>query len=197
MKPGSLLLPTLVLGLAGCAGPVTRYGDARATETVNADFGSTDLQTIADRMVKDLLDSGRLRPDPAEPDLPPLVTVARLRNATSEHIDTKSITDAIRTALVKSGRVRFSAYDQQEDLVRQLKHQADWADGATAKSLGKQTGSRYLLGGDLSSIVKQDSRHKDVYFKITLQVTDIQTAVIAWANDVEIRKETVRRLFGR
>jgi penicillin-binding protein activator len=197
MKAIPVLLPLLALGLAACTGPVVRYGDARAPETVTAEFGSTDLQTIANGMVKDLLDSRRLRPDPAAPDQAPLVTVTRLRNRTSEHIDTKAITDSIRTALVKSGQVRFSANDQQEDLVEQLKHQAAWADPRTAKEMGRQEGSRYVLGGDLTSIVKQNGRVKDVYFKITLQVTDLQTAVIAWANEVEIRKESVRRLFGR
>ena len=185
----------LVLG-AGCSGPVTRYGDARATETVNADFGSTDLQTIADKMVASLVASNRLQPDPADPGKPPLVSVTRLRNETSEHIDTKSITDKIRTALIKSGKVRFSALEMQGDLMNQYKLQGVMADTATQKAAGKQTGSKYILGGDITSIVKQTGKVKDVYYKITLQVTDVESAVIEWADEVEIRKDSVRRLFG-
>jgi hypothetical protein len=180
----------------GCSGPVTTYGNAQATETVNADFGSTDLQTIADKMVASLLASNRLEPDPADPGQAPLVSVARLRNDTSEHIDTKSITDKIRTSLIKSGKVRFSALDMQSDLMGQYKLQGTMADTATAKTAGKQTGAKYLLGGNISSIVKQNGRVKDVYYKITLQATDIESAVIVWADDVEIRKDQVRRLFG-
>ena len=71
-----------------------------------------------------------------------------------------------------------------------------WADTATAKTAGKQTGSKYILGGDISSIVKQTGKVKDVYYKITLQLTDIESAVIEWADEVEIRKDSVRRLFG-
>ena len=192
----------LLLGCAlaalgpGCSGPVTRYGDARATETVNADFGSTDLQLIADKMVASLVASNRLQPDPADPGKPPLISVTRLRNETSEHIDTKSITDKIRTALIKSGKVRFSALDMQADLVNQYKLQGTLADSATAKTAGKQAGSKYILGGNISSIVKQTGKVKDVYYKITLQVTDVESAVIEWADEVEIRKDSVRRLFG-
>ena len=192
----------LLLGCAlaalgpGCSGPVTRYGDARATETVNADFGSTDLQLIADKMVASLVASNRLQPDPADPGKPPLISVTRLRNETSEHIDTKSITDKIRTALIKSGKVRFSALEMQKDLADQYKLQGTMADTATAKTAGKQAGSKYILGGDITSIVKQTGKVKDVYYKITLQLTDIETAVIEWADEVEIRKDSVRRLFG-
>ena len=193
------LIPPGIAALAlgtGCSGPVTTYGNAQATETVNADFGSTDLQMIADKMVASLVASNQLKPDPADPDQPPLITVARLRNDTSEHIDTKSITDKIRTSLIKSGKVRFSAMDMQSDLAAQYKLQGLMADSATQKSAGKQTGAKYIMGGNISSIVKQAGSVKDVYFKITLQVTDIESAVIVWADDVEIRKDQVRRLFG-
>jgi uncharacterized protein (TIGR02722 family) len=190
-----LALGTLGLGL-GCSGPVTTYGNAQAVETVNTDFGSTDLQLIADRIVKSLTDSNRLQPDPADPGKPPLVAVTRLRNDTSEHIDTRSITDKIRTALIKSGKVRFSALDSQGELMDQYKLQGAMADTATQKAAGRQTGSKYLLNGSISSIVKQNGSRKDVYYKITLQATDIESAVIVWADEVEIRKDSVRRLFG-
>lgn len=193
-----LYLPVLALGALGlgCSGPVTTYGNAQAVETVNADFGSTDLQMIADKMVSSLVASNRLQPDPADPNNPPLVSVTRLRNETSEHIDTKSITDKIRTALIKSGKVRFSALEMQGELMEQYKLQGVMADTATQKAAGKQIGSKYILGGDISSIVKQTGTKKDVYYKITLQATDIESAVIVWADEVEIRKDSVRRLFG-
>ena len=195
-----MLLPVVGLGVlalgVGCSGPVTSYGNAQATETVNADFGSTDLQIIADKMVNSLISSNRLQPDPADPAKPPLVSVTRLRNDTSEHIDTKSITDKIRTSLIKSGRVRFSALEMQGDLMEQYKLQGTMADTATQKTAGKQIGAKYILGGNISSIVKQSGSKKDVYFKITLQCTDIESAVIEWADEVEIRKDSVRKLFG-
>jgi len=122
--------------------------------------------------------------------------VTRLRNNTSEHIDTKSITDKIRISLIKSGKVRFSALDSQADLMNQYKLQGTMADTSTQKTAGKQAGSKYLLDGDISSIVKVNGRTKDVYYKISLKATDIESGVIEWADEVEIRKDSVRRLFG-
>jgi len=191
----ALALPACLLFLA-CNQPVTSYGNAQKTETVNADFGSTDLQMIAETMVTSLLASGKLEPDAAEPGKPPVVAVARVVNSTSEHIDTKSITDKIRTALVKSGKVRFSALDAQADLLRQYRLQGVLADDATAKGAGKQVGTKYILRGDIASIVKNQGRTKDVYYKFTLNLVDVESAVIAWADEKEIRKDSVRKLIA-
>ncbi len=116
------LLPLLaaVALAAGCATPdKTRYGDAKGIETVTNQFGSTDLQMIAESMTRSMLQapviiSGNL----------PIVTVQEVKNKTSEYIDTRAITDSIRAELQKGGKVRFAvdaaAMKQQvEELERQ------------------------------------------------------------------------------
>src|SRR5262245_21153923 len=114
-----LALLAVVAALAGCAQPVTRYGDAKGIETVSNEFGSTDLQSIAESMARSMqqapvIVSGNL----------PIVTVQEVRNRTSEYIDTRAITDSIRSELQKGGKVRFavdsSAMKQQtEEITRQ------------------------------------------------------------------------------
>jgi uncharacterized protein (TIGR02722 family) len=196
----SLTFPLSIAALAlatACNEPVTTYGNASKAETVNANFGSTDLQMIAETMVGSLLESDKIEPDPAEPTKAPLVAVDRIVNNTSEHIDTKSITDKIRTSLIKSGKIRFSAsMEASATLQAQYKQQAVFADGATAKTAGKQAGAKYLLRGDISSIVKTQGRTKDVYYKLTLNLVDLESGVIDWADEKEIRKESVRKLIA-
>ena len=97
------LIATLALA-AGCATTEkTSYGDARSVETVTNQFGSTDLQMIAESMTRSMLNA----PVVAGGNLP-IVTVQEVKNKTSEYIDTRSITDSIRVELQKSGRVRFA-----------------------------------------------------------------------------------------
>ncbi|MGA1865714.1 MAG: penicillin-binding protein activator LpoB, partial [bacterium] len=83
---------------AGCGGMKVNYGDPGAVETVTVDYGSTDLQTIAEAMIESLLVHPALEGRP-------VVYVSRIRNKTSEHIDTEAITDKIKTAMLKSGKV--------------------------------------------------------------------------------------------
>ena len=104
---------------AGCAKEQTRYGDARAVETVTNQFGSTDLQMMAESMARSMLGA----PVIASSNLP-IVTVQEVRNKTSEYIDTRAITDSIRAELQKGGRVRFAVdaagmSQQTEELKRQ------------------------------------------------------------------------------
>lgn len=193
---GAILLVTAVAALfSGCAvSPEVNYGNPEQVETVTTGFGSTDLQMIAEKMVNSLLASPVLATGSK-----PVVYVSSVKNRTDEHIDTRSVTDKIKVTLLKSGRVRFSAVSEANDeILKQLEYQASSGavDPATAKSLGRQVGADYFLYGELSSIRKSAGRVKDIYFKFTLNLVNIQTGLIDWADEKEIRKQAKKPLFG-
>ncbi len=190
-----LSIIALVLLTWGCAStPEVTYGNPDQVETVSADFGSTDLQMIAEKMVNSLLASPVLSSGNR-----PVLYVQHVRNKTDEHIDTESVTDKIKVTLLKSGKVRFSAIgDVKDELVNQLEFQAGsgMVNPKTAKSIGKLVGADYFLYGELASIKKSAGRVKDVYFKFTLNLVNIQTGLIEWADEKEIRKQAEKPLLG-
>lgn len=190
-----LVLALAVLSVGGCATtPAVTYGDAEQVETVTVDFGSTDLQMIAEKMVNSLLATPLLQSGER-----PVLYVHRVKNRTDEHIDTKSITDKIRVTLLKSGRVRFSAATEMNDeILQQLEYQTreGIVDPRTAKSFGHQVGADYFLYGEVVSIKKASGRVKDVYYKLTLNLVNIETGLIEWADEKEIRKQAKRPLVG-
>ena len=51
-----LCLGVAALLASGCSTEVS-YGDAKETETVTVDYGSTDLQSLSGKMVQSLIDS--------------------------------------------------------------------------------------------------------------------------------------------
>jgi penicillin-binding protein activator len=176
------------IALSGCA-EKTRYGDARGVETVTNQFGSTDLQMIAESMTRSMLNTPIVTGGER-----PIMTVQEVKNKTSEYIDTRSITDSIRTELQKSGRVRFAvdaaAMDQQiEELKRQ---QSDYYDAKKSVPVGKMVGAAYRLEGNITSIVKEAKDVKDVYYKFNLQMWNVQTGLLEWGDEKEIRKTTSR-----
>lgn len=192
------LLLTISLGLGGCAttspevtsGSV-RYGDAKAVETVTNEFGSTDLQTIAEDMARSLLQS---RPV-AKSAKPPLVTIDEVKNKTGEYIDTRSITDSIRAQLLKSGAVSFAVdknamQNQTDELIRQ--NQTGLYKKSSAKKIGKMQGADYRIEGNITSIVKKTSDIKDVFYKFSLTLTNIESGILEWADEKEIRKTSKR-----
>jgi len=197
MKRIMPLLLTGILGifiLGGCATSTVSYGSPEQTETVTEEFGSTDLQLIAEKMVNSLLSTPILSTGQR-----PVMYVHRVKNKTDEHIDTKSVTDKIRVTLLKSGRVRFSAVNEVNDeMIKQMEYQTNSGvvDPATAKSIGHQIGADYFLFGEITSIKKSAGRVKDVYFKFTLNLVNIQTGLIEWADEKEIRKMKKKPLLG-
>ena len=187
---GILLLFLIILLTMSCARK-TQYGDAAAQEALTVDFGSSDLQMIAQKMVSSLLTAAVIQ----EVGLP-TIQVLRVANKTDEHIDTKAITDKIRTALLQSGKIRFVAAEVRDEIIRELEYQAGsgYVDKATCKRLGKQIGADFLLSGELTSIRKKSGRKTDLYFKITLNLVELETGLIRWAEEKEIRKELVQKV---
>ena len=171
---------------AGCATDQTRYGDARAVETVTNQFGSTDLQMIAEAMARSMQQA----PSIASGNLP-IVTVQEVRNKTSEYIDTRSITDSIRAELQRGGKVRFAVDSVgMQQQVEELNRQQD--SGLFAKpsavEKGQMVGAQYRMEGNITSIVKQVKDKKDVYYKFNLQLWNIRNGLLEWSDEKEIRK---------
>jgi len=177
--------------LAACSGPQVRYGDAKAVETVNANYGSTDLQIIAEAMTRSLLQSKAISGSKDAP----IVTLADVKNKTSEYIDTRVITDKIRTQLMKSGQVRFAVsvsemQNQTEELKRQ--NQSGLYKNSTIAKTGNMQGAQYRIEGSIASIVKNTKDVKDVYYVFNLNLINNESGLLEWADEKEIRKTATR-----
>lgn len=191
--PATLIVGLLLLN--GCASnpresSSVQYGDAKAVETVTNQFGSTDLQTIAESMTRSLLQSAVITQGKR-----PLITVADVKNKTSEYIDTRSITDSIRAQMAKSGSVRFAVdidamQSQTDELSRQ--NQSGLYKKQSVKKMGNMQAADYRLEGNITSIVKKAGNIKDVYYKFSLVLIDIESGVLEWADEKDIRKTSRR-----
>jgi uncharacterized protein (TIGR02722 family) len=196
MKMKLVLVSAVAAALIGCASSNVNYGDAQAVETLNKDFGSTDLQMIADKMVTDMLSF------PVVVQLTqnrrPVMFVDKIRNKTQEHIDTESITDTIQNKLINSGKFRFVDMTAANAMAEQLNYQKNsgLVNQATSVKAGGHIGAEYMLNGNLSSIVKNAGGKSDVYYKFTLKLQNVQTGIVEWTSEKEIRKSAKRSAFG-
>ena len=200
----------LAAAIAATACSSTRYGDPESVETVNVDWGSTDLQTFSKKMVQSLIDSPQLayldHPGKGE-DKRVIVYMGGIRNQTSEHVDTEGVSDRIRTDLLQSGRFRFVAGEPgQQEIGDQIRFQQESGrvDPEMAKQFGRQLGADIVLYGTLRSIEKKKGRSLesggtktvDVYYQFVLNAVNLETGEIIWAEQGEIRKTARTGLFG-
>ena len=183
------------LSLSGCASTM-QYGDSGSATPVSTEFGSSDLQQIAESMVDSLmtfppmveLTSARR----------PVVSVDKVKNKTMQHIDTESVTDSIRAKLIRSGKFRFIDRTTDDQAIEELKTQQDsgLVDKNSAVKFGQQLGAEFLLTSNFTEIKQKAGNTTDVYYKFTMSLKNLKTGILEWSDEKEIRKVLKRGTFG-
>lgn len=196
-KTGLVACSLSVLLLSGCAttSPTTggdvSYGDAKAVETVTTDLGSTDIQMVAEKMTQSMIQHPVIQDVIRKRQL---LMASPVKNKTSEYFDTRLITDTILTQLQKNG-IRYviegeDMQNQTDELRRQS--QSGLYDKSKSVKVGKMQGAKYRIDGSVSSIVKKNANIKDVFYKVNMRLIEIETGIVEWSDEKEIRKTAKR-----
>lgn len=191
-----ILALAAALALSSC-GPKAfvkgSYDDVNRENLMNDQWSETDMQVT----VKSMVDSMTSHPSIASAKTMPIVMVTNLQNKTSEHIDTQSIMDMVRVDLTNSGRVSFIDKEARQDISNEYDYQnSGMVSGETKKGPGGQTGADFIINGRLDSIVQEVGKDKSVYYKLTLNLTNLKTGVISWTNQKQIRKTFKKKSVG-
>jgi len=182
--------------LAGC-GPSAfvngQYDDVNSANLMDDTWSETDMQVVAKSLVDSMMQSGAIQ----QATKPPLVMVTNLQNKTMEHIDTQSIMDKIRVAVMRSGKVQFVDKEAREDIKSEYDYQGSGnMSDFDKKGPGSQKSADLIVNGRLDSVTKEVGKAKTVYYKITLNLTNLKTAVIVWSDEKEIRKKFKKQSIG-
>jgi len=183
-----ILILSLWLMFFSCS-PKVLYDDPRKVETLTINFSSTDLQIISQAMVDSLLQSVITNNDNK-----PIIVIEEVKNKTAEYIDTSIITDSIRAKLSNSGLVQFGVnIDELDGQISEIdRQQNEYYDENLSVEKGKLAGADYRLAGSLVSIDKVKKKlfktKKDKFYKLSLQLWNIKTGVMVWADEKDIRK---------
>ena len=186
------LFGAVLVVLSSCSTPTVRYGDATSAVPVSTDFGSNDLQQIANSMVNSLLTFPPIVQETKN--RRPIIEVARVNNKTMQHIDTQSITDSIRTKLLRSGKFRFTDRSSNKQTIDEIRAQQESGlnDQETAVQFGKQYNAEFLLVSNLSEIKQKNRNVIDVYYKFTMSLKNLRTGILEWSDEQQIRKTEER-----
>jgi uncharacterized protein (TIGR02722 family) len=167
--------------------------DVNKTNLLNDQWSETDMQKV----VKDMVASAVAHPAIANAKTVPIVMVTNLQNKTSEHIDTQSIMDMVRVELMQTGKVGFIDKEARQDIADEYNYQnSGMVENNSKKGPGGQVGADFIINGRLDSIVQEVGKDKTVYYKITLNLTNLKTGMITWSNHKEIRKSFKKKSIG-
>jgi uncharacterized protein (TIGR02722 family) len=122
------------------------------------------------------------------------IMTGTIENRTSEHIDIKVLSDSIATKLIKSGLFNVVDETARDELSREYEyHRGPAIDPNTRKTEGKQVGEDYLLRGFIYSNVQESRDLKVVFYKVVLQLTNLETNLKVWQDEYEIKKVVDKR----
>lgn len=174
---------------AGCGGPRAftkgEYDDPERVELLDDKFNEADMQQMADTIVKAMVACAYISKAPK----PPVVIVEKVKNKTEEHIDMESMTDMIRTSLIKTQKVRFVNKPERETLEEEYKYnESGNVAGPSQKTRGKQIGADYILSGALATNIQEVGKDKFIYYKLTMNLTNMESSVIDCSEEKQVRK---------
>jgi uncharacterized protein (TIGR02722 family) len=193
------LITISILGLTvGCT-VTTREISSDQEVIYDEGYHFSDKMKIVNVLVESLMS----RPPLSIANDKPVIIVYGVANRTSEHISTSAITDDIRQALLSSGKVRFINETQRINIAKESEYQYGGRVAATTRiKLARQVGAKYMLTGTLRSIEKKQPTQVRLkkktlqYYSLNLELTDIETSLIEWADKAEVIRESSKPFIG-
>ncbi len=190
-----MVLLTLTALASGCATTVARETqlDLKAK---TAALEPQDVRRTVEKMVDSMLadqdfiaEVGGKRP---------VLDIAQFQNRSTMHLDMVSITDSIRTKLVRSRKFRFMDRTTAADDLQFMNDQAlqGLTDQTKAVRAGRQSAAQMYLYGALTEMRNQTNGVTDRYYKFTLNLKDLASGELVWTDEQEIRKEQTNNLMG-
>lgn len=191
-----LFISLLALSLTGC-GPkqFTKgdYDDPNRVELLDDKFNEADMQQMAQTIVEAIVGCEDIKGSKS----PPTIALAKVVNRTEEHIDTDSLTDMIRTNLIKTRKVKFVDRKSRGDVEEEYAYGSSGKQSeSTKKKAGSQVGVDYLLGGAIATNIQQVNNDKYIYYKLTMNLTNTTTTIIDCSEEKEVRKKFRKRSSG-
>ncbi|RMH01519.1 MAG: hypothetical protein D6702_11450 [Planctomycetota bacterium] len=199
------VLLTLPLLLAACSSNTEVYdpdsGGLRSVDAITYD----DFSEASQILIQSMLESGVLdAPDLAKhEDGKVILALEDIENYTSANLKTKVMTDKVRIALNKTGKVltttavKFGEGGPEDTGTKEVRGQNDPMFEENSYNQARTVRLPDLsLSGSVIKMSAEEGRTKEsvVIFKLTL--TDLRTGLAVWEDEAPIGKRRTKSLFG-
>lgn len=190
MKKLSIILIAisfLVVGVS-CKRSVTRVSPDQQID-LSGRWNDTDSKLVAEEMIRDVLSRPWLEDFRQGTGEKPVVIVGMISNKTSEHIESETFIKDVEREFINSGRVRVVQNSVfREKLREERADQNEFASPETAKKWGRELGADFMMFGVISSITDSYKKEKVIFYKVNLELANLQSNEKVWIGDKEIKK---------
>ena len=186
------VLPVLMMFLVACSGTPVKIDTANDSNGTVMGLDYRDFSEAAGAMVESILASGVVNhPDDGRY----VLAISRITNDTMQRIDTDQLVKKIRVDLLRSGKVVVTTARSANGAEDAMTYQARELRGNDEFEQERVSGKGQLIAPDYSlsgKIIQRNNKvdrrntQVDYYFQMTL--TDIDTGLAYWEDELPIIK---------
>jgi penicillin-binding protein activator len=189
------MIVAMSLALAGCATQVKRIG-VEEVKDLSGNWNDTDSRLVSEEMIRDSLSSGWIDRHAKKHGSTPAVIISTIRNLSHEHINTHTFVADLERAFVNSGRVDVVASKTEREGIRDERADQDLhASEKTRKSAGNETGSDYLLTGNINTIIDAEGGKQIRFYQIDLTLISTTDNRKVWSGQKKLKKDVTAAKF--
>ena len=191
-----------LLILAGCAMFRVKVEDKDVANMPDFDatYSAKDLRNLSDKVATSIATSDFIKNQPGNL----IMIIYGVQPRTTTFVDTQAMTDRLRNILMQksSNKIQFVNESRRQELMKEQGFQAQNATDETRTAVGKQLGAKFMLTGALIEMQKQTgkqvrvSKTELVYYQLTIEITDLETGIIAWSTQEEFARAAREPLIG-
>lgn len=199
LKSATILFLSFIF-FSGCAAfrASVKEEDPQNASALDAKYDQQDLLSLAEKMADKIVSN---KFPPKEMKLP-LVAELGIENRTKSHLDTQALANTLTTKLMKQSPMKFVNTRRRDEMLKEQGYQLSNATESTRAKIGRQLGAKYMLTGALVEIEKGSQRQvrvskkQDVYYQLTIEVTDLETGVIEVQEQVQRLRRASKPIIG-
>ena len=173
-----------------CAKPKVKRVDADKVIDLDGYWNDTDIRLVCETLVNDCVSSPRVAKFEKTKGRVPYVIVGKIKNDSSERIDTSIVAKKMQTAIINNGALEFVASkDERGELREEKADQAEHVEYGTAKEIDNEKAADYIMTGSVKTQVESAGKYTVRSYFVYVTLTDIESNKIIWQGEnSEIKK---------
>ena len=180
--------------VTGCGGTTVARTDERAVVDLSGNWNAADSTLVADAMIADCLSRPWLENFTKTNNRKPVVKIGRITVRTNgDVVNTQIFANDLVRALINSDKAEAVASNAENDQAREERKQQDvHASEATRKESFQETGTDFLIIGEINVQDDMAGGTKQKFYSTDLKMTDVKTQKQVWLGNKKISKIVTR-----
>ena len=181
-----LMAAFMMFSVCGCATKTQMIDTENDTTERAAALEGRDFEDAANAMIEDMLEMGTVTKPNGQPYI---LVISRIENDTMQRLDTDELTKSIRIALMKSGKVRVTTFQEDSMVMKssQLRKSKEF-NQANVRKAGSLAAPELSLSGKITQKEFIVSGDKRIEYRFSLSMTDLSNGLTIWEGEKKIKK---------